>query len=214
MRRLLIPLILVICFSVSASAETYIITGTATYSDNSQLVLQDISIGCEASENNCRQFQGTTTQTDRYGNFTLAFTVDEEDDGTRILLTVKGEEFPHTIDLDRLRASGGSVIQNIRLSGDSTPMGSGFSSACCLILFVVMALYILGKTTRMLSTPAGRMEFRGYKPEKYVQCPVCNIPVAHHQLTKHLIVDHDIEMFEAGQMAGKVLRGTWSTEEE
>ena len=214
MKRLLIPLILVICFSVSASAETYIITGTATYSDNSQLVLQDISIGCEASENNCRQFQGTTTQTDRYGNFTLAFTVDEEDDGTRILLKVKGEEFPHTIDLDRLRASGGSVIQNIRLSGDSTPMGSGFSSACCLILFVVMALYILGKTARMLSTPAGRMEFRGYKPERYVQCPVCNIPVAHHQLTKHLIVDHDIEMFEAGQMAGKVLRGTWSTEEE
>ena len=214
MRRLLIPLILVICFSVSASAETYIITGTATYSDNSQLVLQDISIGCETSENNCRQFQGTTTQTNRYGNFTLAFTVDEEDDGTRILLTVKGEEFPHTIDLDRLRASGGSVIQNIRLSGDSTPMGSGFSSACCLILFVVMALYILGKTARMLSTPAGRMEFRGYKPERYVQCPICNIPVAHHQLTKHLIVDHDIEMFEAGQMAGKVLRGTWSTEEE
>ena len=214
MKRLLIPLILVICFSVSASAETYIITGTATYSDNSQLVLQDISIGCEVSENNCRQFQGTTTQTDRYGNFTLAFTVDEEDDGTRILLTVKGEEFPHTIDLDRLRASGGSVIQNIRLSGDSTPMGSGFSSACCLILFVVMALYILGKTARMLSTPAGRMEFRGYKPERYVQCPVCNIPVPHHQITKHLILDHDIEMFEAGQMAGKVLRGTWSTEEE
>mgnify|MGYP001316821850 FL=1 len=214
MKRLLIPLVLVICFSISASAETYIITGTATYSDNSQLVLQDISIGCDTSENNCRQFQGTTTQTDRYGNFTLAFTVDEEDDGTLILLTVKGEEFPHTIDLDRLRASGGSVIQNIRLSGDSTPMGSGFSSACCLILFVVMALYILGKTARMLSTPAGRMEFRGYKPERYVQCPVCNIPVAHHQLTKHLIVDHDIEMFEAGQMAGKVLRGTWSTEEE
>lgn len=214
MKRLLIPLILVICFSVSASAETYIITGTATYSDNSQLVLQDISIGCEVSENNCRQFQGTTTQTDRYGNFTLAFTVDEEDDGTRILLTVKGEEFPHTIDLDRLRASGGSVIQNIRLSGDSTPMGSGFSSACCLILFAVMALYILGKTARMLSTPAGRMEFRGYKPERYVQCPECNIPVPHHQITKHLILDHDIEMFEAGQMAGKVLRGTWSTEEE
>ena len=214
MKRLLIPLILVICFSVSASAETYIITGTATYSDNSQLVLQDISIGCEASENNCRQFQGTTTQTDRYGNFTLAFNIDEEDDGTRILLTVKGEEFPHTIDLDRLRASGGSVIQNIRLSGDSTPMGAGFSSACCLILFVVMALYILGKTARMLSTPAGRMEFRGYKPERYVQCPQCNIPLPHHQITKHLILDHDIEMFEAGQMAGKVLRGTWSTEEE
>ena len=214
MKRLLIPLFLVLTFSISASAETYIITGTATYSDNSQLVLQDISIECETTENNCRQFQGTTTQTDRYGNFTLAFSVDEEDDGTRILLTVKGEEFPHTINLDRLRANGGSVIQNIKLSGDSTPMGAGFSSACCLLMFVIVALYVVGKTARMLSTPAGRMEFRGYKPQRYIQCPVCDIPVVHHQLTKHLIVDHDIEMVKAGNMAGKVLRKTWSTEEE
>ena len=137
-----------------------------------------------------------------------------DDDGTQILLSVKGEEFPHTINLDRLRANGGSVIQNIRLSGDSTPMGSGFSSACCLLMFVIVALYVVGKTARMLSTPAGRMEFRGYKPQRYVQCPECNIPVVHHQLTKHLIIDHDIEMFEAGEIAGKALRKTWSTEEE
>ena len=214
MKRVLIPLALVAFLSISVSAETYIITGTASYSDNSQLVLQDITIDCEPSENQCRQFQGTTTQTDRYGNFTLAFSVDEEDDGTSILLTVKGEEFPHTINLDRLRASGGSITQNIRLSGDSTPMGAGFSSACCLLMFVIVALYVVGKTARMLSTPAGRMEFRGYKPEKYAQCPECNIPIVHHQMTKHLIVDHDIEMFEAGEMAGKALRKTWSTEDE
>ena len=144
----------------------------------------------------------------------MAFSVDEDDDGTQILLSVKGEEFPHTINLDRLRANGGSVTQNIRLSGDSTPMGAGFSSACCLFMFVIVALYVVGKTARMLSTPAGRMEFRGYKPEKYAQCPECNIPIVHHQLTKHLIIDHDIEMFEAGEMAGKALRKTWSTEEE
>lgn len=214
MRRILTPLLLVVFLSLTASAETYIITGTATYSDNSQLVLQDITIDCEPSESQCRQFQGTTTQTDRYGNFTMAFSVDEDDDGTQILLSVKGEEFPHTINLDRLRANGGSVTQNIRLSGDSTPMGAGFSSACCLFMFVIVALYVVGKTARMLSTPAGRMEFRGYKPERYVQCPVCDIPVVHHQLTKHLIVDHDIEMFEAGEMAGKALRKTWSREEE
>ena len=214
MKRLLIPLFLVLTFSITASAQTYIITGRATYSDNSQLVLQDISIDCESGENGCLQFQGTTTQTDRYGNYTLAFSVDEEDDGVRILLSVKGEDFPHTIDLARLNASGGSVIQNIKLSGDSTPMGASFSSACCLLVFVIVAVYVIAKTARMLSTPAGRMEFRGYKPEKYVDCPVCKISVPHHQLTKHLIVDHEIEMFEAGEMAGKALRKTWSTEEE
>lgn len=214
MKRLLIPLFLVLTFSITASAQTYIITGRATYSDNSQLVLQDISVDCESGESGCLQFQGTTTQTDRYGNYTLAFSVDEEDDGVRILLSVKGEDFPHTIDLARLNASGGSVVQNIKLSGDSTPMGASFSSACCLLFFVIVAVYVIAKTARMLSTPAGRMEFRGYKPEKYVDCPVCNISVPHHQLTKHLIIDHEIEMFEAGEMAGKALRKTWSTEEE
>ena len=214
MRRILIPLAMVVFFSISASAETYIITGTATYSDNSQLVLQDISIDCEQSESQCRQFQGTTTQTDRYGNYTLAFSVDDDDDGVQILLSVKGEDFPHTINLDRLRANGGSITQNLRLSGDSTPMGAGFSSACCLLMFVIVSLYVVGKSARMLSTPAGRMEFRGYKPEKYVQCPVCDLSVPHHQHTNHLIVDHDIEMFEAGEMAGKVLRKTWSSQEE
>ena len=89
MRRIILPIALAMFFSLTASAETYIITGTATYSDNSQLVLQDISIDCEPNESQCRQFQGTTTQTDRYGNFTLAFSVDEEDDGTQILLSVK-----------------------------------------------------------------------------------------------------------------------------
>ena len=214
MRRILIPLAMVGFFSVCASAETYIITGTATYSDNSQLVLQDISIDCEQSESQCRQFQGPTTQTDRYGNFTLAFSVDDDEDGVQILLSVKGEDFPHTINLDRLRANGGSITQIIRFSGDSTPMGAGFSSACCLLMFVIVSLYVVGKSARMLSTPAGRMEFRGYKPEQYVQCPVCDLSVPHHQLTKHLIVDHDIEMFEAGEMAGKVLRKTWSSQEE
>ena len=159
MKRLLIPLILVISFSISVSAETYIINGRATYADNSQVVLQDISIDCEPSENSCRQFKGTATQTDRYGNFTLVFSVNEEDDGTQILLSLRGEQFPHSINLELLQASGGSITQNIKLSQDSTPMGAGFSSACCLLLFVIMGIFVLGKSARMLSTPAGRMEF-------------------------------------------------------
>ena len=61
MRRILLPIILVVFFSVSVSAETYIITGKATYSDNSQLVYQDITIECDVGESACLKFQGTTT---------------------------------------------------------------------------------------------------------------------------------------------------------
>ena len=212
MKRILIPVLLVLFFSLNVSAQTYIINGRATYADNSQVQFQDVTIDCEIGENDCLKFTGTTTQTDRSGNFTLTFNVNEEDDGTPILLKVRGEEFPHTLNIALLENAGGSLTQNIKLSQNPTPPGSGFGSACCILLFVITAIYVVGKTARMLSTPAGRMEFRGYKPSRMVECPVCNIHVAQHQLVKHLIVDHDIEMFEAGEMAGKAMRAKWENE--
>ena len=214
MRRALVPLILVIIFSTTVNAETYIINGRATYADNTQLILQDISIDCESTESNCLQFKGTTTQTDKYGNFTLAFSVDEQDDGTQILLSAKGETFVHTIDIELLRANGGTLYQNIKLNQFSAPAGSGIGSLCCFLIFIIIAIYVFGKTARMLSTPRGRMEFRGYRPEKMVECPVCQITLPNHQLVKHLIVDHDIEMFEAGEMAGKLFKKLRTGEEE
>lgn len=213
MKRILIPVLLVLFFSLNASAETYIITGRATYADNSQVQLQDISVDCEMAENNCLQFKGATTQTDRYGNYTIAFSVDEADDGTRILLSVKGEEFVHTLNLEMLENNGGSITQNLKLEQYPTPLGSGFGSVCCLLFFVIMAIYIIAKTARMLSTPKGRLEFRGYKPAKLITCPKCDLTMARHQLIKHLIVDHDIEMVKAGEIAGKAMRATWSEEE-
>ena len=174
MKRILIPVLLVLFFSLNVSAQTYIINGRATYADNSQVQFQDITIDCEIGENDCLKFTGTTTQTDRSGNFTLTFNVNEEDDGTPILLKVRGEEFPHTLNLALLENAGGSLTQNIKLSQNPTPPGSGFGSACCILLFVITAIYVVGKTARMLSTPAGRMEFRGYKPSRMLECPECN----------------------------------------
>ena len=91
MRRLLLPILVLTLLSVTVSAETYIITGRATYADNSQVQLYDITIDCEPGESNCLQFNGATTQTDRYGNFTMAIGVDEGDDGTRILLKLEAK---------------------------------------------------------------------------------------------------------------------------
>lgn len=212
MRRIVLPLLVLLLFATTASAETYIINGRATYSDNSQVQFYDISIDCEVSENNCRQYRGTSTQTDRYGNFTMFFNANEDDDGTSILLILKGEEFEHTIDLALLQSSGGSITQDIKLTQSAT-QSAGFSSGCCLIFFVIMALYIIGKTARMLSTPQGRLEFRGYKPAKTLECPTCNVVISQHQLLKHLVVDHDMELVEAGEVTGKAMRKTWSEEE-
>ena len=213
MRRIIVPLCIVLLFSFTASAETYIITGQATYSDNSKVQHQDISIECAASESNCRQWVGVTDQTDKDGNFTIIFQVDSEDEGTEILLRIKGEDSPHIINLGLLESSGGTVTQNIKLDQLPKTPGSGLGTICCILMFAITAVYTVGKTARRLSTPEGRLEFRGMKAAKIVNCPECGVGIAKHLLLAHLIADHDIEMFEAGEMAGKVMRKTWSEEE-
>ena len=213
MRRILIPVLLVVLFSLTVSAETYVITGRATYADNSQVQFYDIGIDCENAENNCLKYRGNTAQTDRYGNYTMVLSVDEEDNGTRILLTLRGEEFVHIIDQSATELSGGPVTQNIKLSQYPSPSGSGFSSLCCLLLFVFMAIYIIGKTARMLSTKQGRLQFRGYKPVKTLECPKCNLVVSQSQLLLHLVVEHDMEITDAGNLTANTMRKTWSEEE-
>jgi hypothetical protein len=37
--------------------------------------------------------------------------------------------------------------------------------------------------------------------------------VLQHQLVMHLIVEHDMEPEDAGELTGKVMRRTWSEEE-
>ena len=213
MRRILIPVLLVVLFSLTVSAETYVITGRATYADNSQVQFYDIGIDCENAENNCLKYRGNTAQTDRYGNYTMVLSVDEEDNGTRILLTLQGEEFVHIIDQSATELSGDPVTQNIKLSQYPSPSGSGFSSLCCLLLFVFMAIYIIGKTARMLSTKQGRLQFRGYKPVKTLECPKCNLVVSQSQLLLHLVVEHDMEITDAGNLTANTMRKTWSEEE-
>ena len=213
MRRILIPILLVVFFSVNVSAETYVITGRATYADNSQVQFYDVGIDCEEGENNCLKYRGNTAQTDRYGNYTMLLSVNEEDNGTNILLTLRGEEFVHKIDLSTLENSGGTVTQNIKLAQYPSPTGAGFGSMCCLLLFAFMAIYIIAKTARMLSTKQGRLHFRGYKPIKTLECPKCDLVVSQSQLLRHLVVEHDMELTDAGNLTSSVMRKTWSEEE-
>ena len=50
MKRRLIPLVYVLTFSITASAQTYIITEGQLILITPQLVLQDITIDCESGE--------------------------------------------------------------------------------------------------------------------------------------------------------------------
>mgnify|MGYP000214984079 FL=1 len=214
MRRILVAAILIVFFSPLVSAETYVISGKATYADNSPVSLDYVLVECENGNTQCYQYRGTKAMTNAYGEYTLVLDADSEEDGLEILLTLRGENFSHIIDLESPQSSNqGSVIQDIKLSQYPPPSGVFMGFGCVIVLFVLVFVSVLLRTGRRLTTREGRMEFVGFKKARQLKCPKCNEIVLQHELIKHLIIDHDLEALDAAEITGKVMRRTWSEEE-
>ena len=214
MRRILVAAILIIFFTPLVSAETYLISGKATYADNSPVSLDYVLVECENGNTQCYQYRGTKAMTNAYGEYTLVLDADSEEDGLEILLTLRGENFSHIIDLESQQSSNqGSVIQDIKLSQYPPPSGVFMGFGCVIVLFVLVFVSVLLRTGRRLTTREGRMEFVGFKKARQLKCPKCNELVLQHELIKHLIIDHDLEALDAAEITGKVMRRTWSEEE-
>ena len=214
MRRVLLPLLLVILFSLNAQAETYRISGKATYADNSPVALEYVFVECEPGIIDCYQYRGVKAITDTYGYYTLILEADAEENDLDIQLSLRGENFTHTIDLAKHQnSSDNKVTQDIQLEQNPPPSGVFMGFGCFIVLFVLVFISVVLRTGRRLSTKQGRLEFMGYKQAKQLQCPTCNEIVLQHELVMHLIVEHDMEAYDAGQLTGKVMRRTWSEEE-
>ncbi len=215
MRTVTLVLLVAVLALPMASAETYRISGQATYSDNTPVMLRDVFVECRPGNVDCYQYRGASAITDAQGVYLIAIEVDEDEDGTEIYLQLRGENFTHVIDLDTFRnTSEGKMTQNLRLSQDSS--GSGFFSGlgCCLVLFGLVFMSTLLRTVSGLATPRGRAAFQGYREPERHDCPVCNESVAQHNLVKHLIFEHDYDPMDAGEAAGLVMRESWSREEK
>ena len=213
MKRILIPVVMVLLFSLQVSAESYIITGQVTYSDNTPVGSRDVSIDCNNDQFYCSQYKGISTMTNIYGNYTIILEVDAEENNTVVLLSILGEEFPHKIDLGAKQQSvDGRMYQNIQLEQMPSASPFSFALACCLLIFGLTFISVLFKTGRMLSTKGGRAYFAGYRPARRLECPNCNQSVAQHELVKHMMVEHNMEAMEAGEASGLAMRKTWSKE--
>jgi len=214
MRRILVITCLMIFFSPLASAETYLISGKATYADNSAVPLEYITVQCEGGNYDCYQHRGSRVMTNAYGDFTLMLDVENEDDELEIFLSLRGENFSHVIDLSGMGESGQkSVAQDIKLAQFPPPSGVFMGFGCVIVLFVLVFMSVLLRTGRRLSTSRGRLEFMGYRPAKELECPKCNEMIIQHEMIKHFIVEHEMEPHDAGELTGKVMRRTWSEEE-
>ena len=214
MRRVLLTLLFAVILLPIASAETYRISGKATYADGSAVQLDYVSVQCEQSYFDCYQYRGTNVITDAYGDFTIVIDADAGEDDLDILLALRGETFTHTIDISAHENSSESKLyQDIQLAQNPPPSGVFMGFGCFIVLFVLVFVSVLLRTGRRLATPRGRMEFMGYRPARQLECPKCEESVVQHELVKHLIVEHDLDPLDAGQLTGKVMRRLWSEEE-
>ena len=214
MRRVLLALLFAVILLPLASAETYRISGKATYADGSAVQLDYVSVQCEQSNFDCYQYRGTNVITDAYGDFTIVIDADAGEDDLDILLALRGETFTHTIDISAHENSSESKrYQDLQLEQNPPPSGVFMGFGCFIVLFVLVFVSVLLRTGRRLATPRGRMEFMGYRPARELECPKCKESVVQHELVKHLIIEHDLDPVDAGQLTGKVMRRLWSEEE-
>ena len=214
MRRILLALLLAVILLPIASAEIYRISGKATYADGSAVQLDYVSVQCEQSNFDCYQYRGTNVITDAYGDFTIVIDADGEEDDLDILLALRGETFTHTIDISaHENSSENRLYQDLQLAQNPPPSGVFMGFGCFIVLLVLVFVSVLLRTGRRLATPRGRMEFMGYRPARQLECPKCKESVVQHELVKHLIIEHDLDPVDAGQLTGKVMRRLWSEEE-
>lgn len=216
MNKALAMLFTLAVLSTPAAAETYTITGMATYGDRLPVTLQYVYVDCPQGEIDCYEFRGTSAITDAYGEYTLSMEVDEDHDGMEMHLQLMGENFSHIVDLDAHRnASTGHMTQHLQLQ--QTMASSGFFNGlgCCLLLFGLVFISAVMRTVAGLATPQGRAAFRGQREPKRYACPDCEAMIAQHLLVRHLIFDHDYEPVDAGETTGALMRATWmNTEQE
>ena len=214
MRRVIIAVLLIVLIAPSAQAETYRITGKATFADSTPVTLDYVYVQCIPGDFACYQYRGAQSITDAYGYYSIVIDVTEDEDEMDILLNLRGENFTHTIDIQAHRdSSNNQMVQDIRLEQNPPPSGVFLGFGCFIVLFTLVFVSVLLRTGRRLSTREGRMQFMGMKQARLLECPTCKQMVAQHEFVMHLIVDHDMEAFEAGELAGRVMRRTWSEEE-
>ena len=184
--------------SSCASAESYSISGTATYSNAVPVEIGKIQVECEEFEYDCHTFRGIQATTDRKGEFTITLELDESYDGAELFLALKGERFLHTIDLNESRSPpSGSVNQDITLQEDSPPAPLFTGLACG---GAVIAIAFIAALDRKPAPTISRSQQRTTALE-IVSCPICEEKTESYLLIRHLIVDHQVDPTEAALIA-------------
>ena len=192
----------VLCTLVLASslvtAESYSISGTATYSNSVPVEVGKVQVECEEFDYDCHTFRGIEATTDRKGEFTINLELDDSYDGAEIFLALKGERFSHIIDLEQSRKTpSGFVNQDISLQQESPPAPLFTGLACGGVVIILAFIAALDRKPAPIVSSARQRT----AALDIVSCPICGESTQSYLLIRHLIVDHEIDPSEASALS-------------
>ena len=192
--------------SGSAIAEPYTVGGVVTYHNDTPVQYDKVEINCETYEYDCHTFEGQSTTTDYSGEYELTIEVDDSYDGAEILLSIRGESFSHVINFSAADQTpdGYVVDQDITLTQNIPPSPLFTGIGCSVIVLSVAFVMILIRTARRFSTQWEGEHLVGRKVNTTTDCPVCGGKLRSYLLTRHLIVEHEIDAHEAADIVGRM----------
>jgi hypothetical protein len=139
------------------------------------------------------------------GIYELVLHFHSSDHGKTLILTVEGEEFNHTIDLEggdgEMAEEDRYVTLDLRLGSD-VPVWSYFTPFIVMaILIIFTILFIMKKKERWIFSPKA-VQTGAVERTDLVDCPKCDAKLRSDNMVRHLTSKHWMKENEAKALVG------------
>ena len=197
--------------SVQAEHEwdhRYTISGKVLDLDGDAVRGVKVEIDCspgKTDESLCELNTERGSSTGLGGIYELVLHFHSSDHGKTLILTVEGEEFNHTIDLEggdgEMAEEDRYVTMDLRLNGD-VPVWSYFMPFIVMtILIIFTILLIMKKMEKGIFSPKA-VQTKAVERTALVDCPKCDAKLRSDNMVRHLTSKHWMKEDEAKSLVG------------
>ena len=210
-------LILVTLFLLSSTTSVqaehewdhrYTISGKVLDLDGDTIRGVKVEIDCspgKSDESLCSLNKERGSSTGLGGIYELVLHFHSSDHGKTLILTVEGEEFNHTIDLEgsdgEMTEEDRYVTMDLRLSSEVSVWSYFMPFIVMAILIISTILFIMKKKERWIFSPKA-VQTGAVERTDLVNCPKCDAKLRSDNMVRHLTSKHWMKEGEAKSLVG------------
>ena len=210
-------LILVTLFLLSSTTSVqaehewdhrYTISGKVLDLDGDTIRGVKVEIDCspgKSDESLCSLNKERGSSTGLGGIYELVLHFHSSDHGKTLILTVEGEEFNHTIDLEgsdgEMTEEDRYVTMDLRLSSEVSVWSYFMPFIVMAILIISTILFIMKKKERWIFSPKA-VQTGAVERTDLVDCPKCDAKLRSDNMVRHLTSKHWMKEGEAKSLVG------------